>query len=161
MSYRWNSQKNQEPSYRFQLKLTNNDGQDLCNGLAEKSATFSMAELKRPAEVLVSTEVDGKKPHAIYLPLHDKAQLSNAQFINGLLEIEIIAMGKISSDRFYLSLNPKCETRARCDIYVHDKKNVPGTLKHREKIKLSVSEFKGMTLLFQTHKGQIISVFVP
>ncbi len=157
-------QKKEGKSFRFHLKLSNGDGQDPCNGIVNKSPTFSMAEIKRPAEILVSAAEDGNKPRLLILPVHIQVDIIHAQLINGLLEVSLKTEGPITPDRFYLSLDPRCENQASCEAYVHDKKSNDASPKEKSKIKkvkLSVNDFRGTSLRLKTVNNKIISIYVP
>ena len=105
----------------FRLAITNNNN-DPCNALNEKTERFSLKEITdRPAELLVSAQQDGSKPHYLTIPPHPQATImSVGNLNNGSLVFSLHVRGPTTADRFYVDVDCSNANGSHCDGIVRD-----------------------------------------
>jgi hypothetical protein len=106
----------------FRLSMTNSTN-DPCNAIVRKQGRFSLADITdRPAEILISAQVDGSKPHFMTIPPHAMAPIVKVRnHNNGSLVFSLRARGPFLPERFYLDMSCNSGNGSACAGIVRDR----------------------------------------
>lgn len=154
---------------RFLLSVTNDD-KDPCSGINEKIGRFPMDEiLVRPAQIFVSTNADGSKPHVLKLPVYPEAHINKVEHLGTArpLRVTLTAGGQVTRDRFYLDTGDRCfgSYAPTCDAFIRDKAgyyNHEKSLALKQTVDLNIGHLsRPINLYFHMQNGQVTHIHLP
>ncbi len=148
-------------TYRFYLAITNVE-KDPCNAINEVSFETTMKDVKkRPAQVLVSTELTGEKPFLVNLPKHQAVLPMDLKYLAGMhaLEVTLMTLSTAKNSDFYVDV--EC-LKGPCEAKIYslspEKLSAPQTVK---KLRLTLPKLKKNMLLSAKTKTKSLQFVVP